>query len=219
MQLPFAANLSLDSLSERDRRTLKIGGIVAALLLLYVIIQLDSSVSSAHKRILKKQADLTWMRANGPELAQTVGSLARAGYVVALDEFQYFNRERLREFCSHLQTIVDALSAVAARHEATVPQMLEVGGTATLVAVLGVIAPFGLGWLVSWWLLLADPLPSIYGSRWSHGQFGLTAITFGGWMLLSFAVGVFAGTVPETAVGSPIAPVERYRMRPGITTD
>jgi type II secretory pathway component PulM len=69
MQLPFA-NFSLDSLSERDRRTLKIGGGVAALLLLYVIIQLDSSVSSAHKRILKKQADLTWMRANGPELAQ-----------------------------------------------------------------------------------------------------------------------------------------------------
>jgi type II secretory pathway component PulM len=70
MQLPFAANFSLNSLSERDLRTLKIGGVVAALLLLYVIIQLDSSVSSAHKRILKKQADLTWMRANGPELAQ-----------------------------------------------------------------------------------------------------------------------------------------------------
>jgi general secretion pathway protein M len=78
MQLPFAANLSLDSLSERDRRTLKIGGIVAAVLLLYVIIQLDSSVSSAHKRILKKQADLTWMRANGPELAQTVGTRGTA---------------------------------------------------------------------------------------------------------------------------------------------
>lgn len=49
------------------------------------------------------------------ELAQTVGSLSRAGYVVALDEFQYFNRERLREFCSHLQTIVDALSAEAGK--------------------------------------------------------------------------------------------------------
>jgi general secretion pathway protein M len=79
MQLPFAANLSLDSLSERDRRTLKIGGVVAALLLVYVIIQLDSSVSSAHKRILKKQADLTWMRANGPELAQTVGTRGTTG--------------------------------------------------------------------------------------------------------------------------------------------
>jgi general secretion pathway protein M len=79
MQLPFAANLSLDSLSERDRRTLKIGGIVAAVLLLYVIIQLDSSVSSAHKRILKKQADLTWMRANGPELSQMGGARTAGG--------------------------------------------------------------------------------------------------------------------------------------------
>ena len=69
MKLPFAANLSLDSLSERDRRTLLIGAGVAALLLLYVIIQLDSSVSSAHKRILKKQTDLTWMRSVAPEIA------------------------------------------------------------------------------------------------------------------------------------------------------
>jgi general secretion pathway protein M len=69
MKLPFAANLSLDSLSERDRRTLLIGGGVAVLLLLYVIIQLDSSVSSAHKRIAKKQADLAWMQTVAPELA------------------------------------------------------------------------------------------------------------------------------------------------------
>lgn len=69
MKLPFAANLSLDSLSERDRRTLLIGGGVALLLLLYVIFQLDSNVSSAHRRIAKKQADLAWMRTVGPELA------------------------------------------------------------------------------------------------------------------------------------------------------
>ena len=73
MKLPFATNLSLDSLSERDRRTLLIGGVVAALLLLYVVIQLDSSVSSAHKRIVKKQADLAWMRTAAPELAATGG--------------------------------------------------------------------------------------------------------------------------------------------------
>ena len=46
-------------------------------------------------------------------LAQTIGQLARAGYIVALDEFQYFNRERLREFCSHLQEEVDRLLATA----------------------------------------------------------------------------------------------------------
>jgi type II secretory pathway component PulM len=73
MKLPFATNLSLDSLSERDRRTLLISGVVAALLLLYVVIQLDSSVSSAHKRIVKKQTDLAWMRTAAPELAATGG--------------------------------------------------------------------------------------------------------------------------------------------------
>ena len=47
------------------------------------------------------------------ELALTIGELARHGYLVALDEFQYFNRDRLREFCSHLQEVVDELTAVA----------------------------------------------------------------------------------------------------------
>ena len=46
-------------------------------------------------------------------LATTIGGLARQGYVVALDEFQYFSRERLREFCSFLQREVDTLSASA----------------------------------------------------------------------------------------------------------
>jgi AAA+ ATPase superfamily predicted ATPase len=49
------------------------------------------------------------------ELARLVGSMARAGYAVALDEFQYFNRERLRDFCSLLQAEVDQLSAQASR--------------------------------------------------------------------------------------------------------
>jgi general secretion pathway protein M len=78
MKLPFSANLSLDSLSERDQRTVKIGGAIAALLLVYAIIQLDSSVSSAHKRLLKKQDDLAWIRNNGPELA-SFGSRAPGG--------------------------------------------------------------------------------------------------------------------------------------------
>jgi general secretion pathway protein M len=69
MKLPFAANLSLDSLSERDRRTLLIGAGLAVLLLLYIVIQLDSSVSSAHKRIVKKQTDLAWMRSVTPRFA------------------------------------------------------------------------------------------------------------------------------------------------------
>ena len=39
--------------------------------------------------------------------------MARAGYLLILDEFQYFNRAELRTFCSYLQAEVDALSAVA----------------------------------------------------------------------------------------------------------
>jgi AAA+ ATPase superfamily predicted ATPase len=46
-------------------------------------------------------------------LARLIGSMARAGYVVALDEFQYFNRDRLRDFCSLLQTEVDQLQSNA----------------------------------------------------------------------------------------------------------
>src|SRR5690606_10685220 len=47
------------------------------------------------------------------ELAQLIGRLAEAGYVIALDEFQYFHRKRLFDFCSLLQAEVDRLSAKA----------------------------------------------------------------------------------------------------------
>ena len=36
------------------------------------------------------------------ELATLIGTLARKGYVVALDEFQYFHRKSLYDFCSML---------------------------------------------------------------------------------------------------------------------
>ncbi len=49
------------------------------------------------------------------DLARLVGSLARAGYAVVLDEFQYFNRLRLRPFCSFLQAEVDSLASDAGR--------------------------------------------------------------------------------------------------------
>jgi len=48
-------------------------------------------------------------------LARTVGALARAGHIVALDEFQYFNRKVLRDFTSQLQAVVDQLSSDADR--------------------------------------------------------------------------------------------------------
>jgi AAA+ ATPase superfamily predicted ATPase len=47
------------------------------------------------------------------ELAQLIARLAEQGYVIALDEFQYFSRKPLFDFCSLLQAEVDKLSARA----------------------------------------------------------------------------------------------------------
>ncbi len=46
------------------------------------------------------------------EFAQLIGKLVREGYIVALDEFQYFHRKQLADFCSYLQAEVDQLTAV-----------------------------------------------------------------------------------------------------------
>lgn len=58
-------------------------------------------------------------------LARTIGELAGKGFAVALDEFQYFNRERLREFCSILQAEIDTIS----RRASSVPGGLLVLGS------------------------------------------------------------------------------------------
>ena len=61
---------SLASLSPRDRRTLLVGGVIAAILfVLAVILPLDHSVSRLHDRVTQKQADLVWMRSAAPEIA------------------------------------------------------------------------------------------------------------------------------------------------------
>jgi len=49
------------------------------------------------------------------ELARLIGQLAEQGYIIALDEFQYFNRKHLFGFCSLLQAEVDRLSRSAAQ--------------------------------------------------------------------------------------------------------
>jgi AAA+ ATPase superfamily predicted ATPase len=59
------------------------------------------------------------------DLAKLVASMARAGYVVALDEFQYFHRKHIKDFCSYLQADVDRL----ARDAAGVPGGLVVLGS------------------------------------------------------------------------------------------
>jgi general secretion pathway protein M len=63
---------SLASLSERERRILIIGGVAAVALLIFgILIPLDRSVTHAHQRIARKQADLAWMQGVAPELAMT----------------------------------------------------------------------------------------------------------------------------------------------------
>ncbi|MBO0700993.1 MAG: AAA family ATPase [Zavarzinella sp.] len=52
---------------------------------------------------------------NLAELAKLLEALAEDGYVVVLDEFQYFNRKGFAEFCSLLQAAADRLAARPAR--------------------------------------------------------------------------------------------------------
>lgn len=49
------------------------------------------------------------------QLANTIGALAEAGYVIVLDEFQYLHRKGYEEFLSLLQAVVDRLSGTAER--------------------------------------------------------------------------------------------------------
>jgi general secretion pathway protein M len=71
--------LSFDTLSEREQRLVKYGGIGAVLILIFgVLIPLDSSVAKARARITQKQADLVWMKNVAPVLAQS-GPMRTAG--------------------------------------------------------------------------------------------------------------------------------------------
>lgn len=48
---------------------------------------------------------------NLAELAKLLEALAEDGYVVVLDEFQYFIRKKFEGFCSLLQAAADRLAA------------------------------------------------------------------------------------------------------------
>ncbi len=66
----MAMNLSLNSMSERERRMVQLGAVAVGLILIMgVLLPLDHSVSSAQKRIAQKVTDLAWMRSVAPELA------------------------------------------------------------------------------------------------------------------------------------------------------
>jgi uncharacterized protein len=49
------------------------------------------------------------------QLAKLLEAMAEGGYILVLDEFQYFNRKGYEEFCSYLQAAVDRLAAKAAQ--------------------------------------------------------------------------------------------------------
>ncbi len=69
---------SLATMNERERRMVLFGGIAAVALLIFgVLLPLSSSVSKAQERVGKKQADLQWMQAVGPELASSGPTVAR----------------------------------------------------------------------------------------------------------------------------------------------
>lgn len=67
------ASLSLGAmrtLSERERRALRIAAPFAAILfILAVVLPLDRSVARLHRQVRRKQTDLAWMRQVAPELA------------------------------------------------------------------------------------------------------------------------------------------------------
>lgn len=49
------------------------------------------------------------------QLAKLFEAMAGGGYILILDEFQYFNRKGYEEFCSYLQASIDRLAAKANR--------------------------------------------------------------------------------------------------------
>jgi Kef-type K+ transport system membrane component KefB len=61
--------------------------------------------------------------------------------------------------------------------ESTVPQMLRLAGPALIVAMLGVLAPFALGWLVGMWLLPAAGIfvHAFLGAALCATSIGITA--------------------------------------------
>lgn len=61
--------------------------------------------------------------------------------------------------------------------ESTVRQMLQVGASSLLVALLGIIAPFGLGWAVSSWLLpeSSEYVHAFIGATLCATSVGITA--------------------------------------------
>jgi general secretion pathway protein M len=63
-------SFSFESMNEREKRMVTAGGVVAVIVLIVaVIMPLNRSVTRAHERVERKQADLAWMKMVAPQLA------------------------------------------------------------------------------------------------------------------------------------------------------
>jgi Kef-type K+ transport system membrane component KefB len=111
----------------------------------------------------------------GGELASRLGQPAVLGELLAgvvlgnltLLGITTFEPFETNPFISVLAGIGVLLLLFEVGLESTVAEMLSVGASAFLVAVLGVLAPFGLGWLVGAWLLPGE-------SAYVHAFIGAT---------------------------------------------
>ena len=99
-----------------------------------------------------------------------LGNLSLLGY----DGLESLKRDPFLEMLARLGVI---LLLFEVGLESTISQMLKVGLTAASVAALGVIAPFGLGWAVSSWLLptAGSYVHAFIGATLSATSVGITA--------------------------------------------
>ncbi|NOT56274.1 MAG: cation:proton antiporter, partial [Deltaproteobacteria bacterium] len=99
-----------------------------------------------------------------------LGNLALLG----IDTFHFLRKDLVLEILSELGVIL--LLFEVGLHT-TIPDMLRVGGSALLVAVLGVVAPFFLGWGVgAYFLPQADSFVHVYlGATLTATSVGITA--------------------------------------------
>jgi Kef-type K+ transport system membrane component KefB len=89
-----------------------------------------------------------------------MGNLTLIGY----DGFEHIAQDQFIDMFARLGVL---LLLFEVGLESTVDQMLKVGLVSTVVALLGVAAPFGLGWLVGAWLLPDE-------SAYAHAFLGAT---------------------------------------------
>ncbi len=98
------------------------------------------------------------------QLAQLIGQLVRQGHVVAIDEFQYFHRRQLFDFCSYLQAEVDKLASDAGN---------VTGGLIVLGSVISVT-----GYAMVLWAMTVSPIALVSALRETSVVFAMLISIF-----------------------------------------